>query len=92
VLVHLRGRVVREVEGKGRSEKAVMGTIAKVFASQRKYEVAQKLARLQRGPLTRLGANAPGMGGWTKVRELPDVPEQSFRDWWRERRRDGGAA
>jgi L-lactate dehydrogenase complex protein LldF len=85
VLVHLRGRVVREVEGKGRSEKAVMQAIARVFATRRRYETAQKLARLQRGPLAVLGANAPGMGKWTEMRELPEVPAQSFREWWRAR-------
>jgi L-lactate dehydrogenase complex protein LldF len=85
VLVHLRGRVVREVEGKGRSEKAVMQTVARVFASRRRYEVAQKLARLQRGPLAALGDHAPGLGAWTDARDLPEVPKQSFRDWWRSR-------
>jgi L-lactate dehydrogenase complex protein LldF len=85
VLVHLRGRVVREVEGKGRSEKAVMGMVARVFASRRRYETAQKLARLGRGPLSALGGSAPGLGGWTQMRDLPDVPAQSFRDWWRAR-------
>jgi L-lactate dehydrogenase complex protein LldF len=85
VLVHLRGRVVREVEGKGRTEKAVMDMVARVFASRRRYELAQKLARLQRGPLAALGDHAPGLGGWTDARDLPEVPEQSFRDWWRSR-------
>jgi L-lactate dehydrogenase complex protein LldF len=89
VLVHLRGRVVREVPGKGRAEKAAMETVARVFGSRRRYEIAQKLARLQRGPLAALGDHAPGLGGWTQARDLPDVPEQSFRDWWRARARDG---
>jgi L-lactate dehydrogenase complex protein LldF len=92
VLVHLRGRVVREVEGKGRTEKAVMDTVARVFASRRRYEVAQKLARLQRGPLAAFGDHAPGLGGWTDARDLPEVPEQSFRDWWRARAREGADA
>ena len=26
------------------------------------------------------------LSGWTKMRELPDIPDQTFRDWWRERR------
>src|SRR3954453_5167723 len=85
VLVHLRGRVVREVEGKGRAEKAAMETVAKVFGSRRRYEIAQKLARLQRGPLAALGDHAPGLGAWTEARDLPDIPDQSFRDWWRSR-------
>jgi L-lactate dehydrogenase complex protein LldF len=93
VLVHLRGRVVREVEGKGRSEKAVMETVARVFGSRRRYETAQKLVRLGRGPLNALSGGAPGLGAWTQARDLPEVPEQSFREWWRSRARarDGGA-
>jgi L-lactate dehydrogenase complex protein LldF len=89
VLVHLRGRVVREVEGHSRAEEATMRMVARVFASKRRYETAQKLARLGRGPLHRFGGSAPGLGGWTQARDLPDVPSQSFRDWWRAR--DGGA-
>jgi len=52
-----------------------------VFANQQRYERAQRLARLGRGPLRRLP-----VPGWTAARELPRVPEQSFREWWRERR------
>jgi L-lactate dehydrogenase complex protein LldF len=84
VLVHLRGRVVREV-GSERSEKAAMEGLARMFASQRRYEVAQKLARVGRGPLGKLGSVAPGLSGWTKMRDLPEVPGQSFREWWRSR-------
>ena len=93
VLVHLRGRVVREVEGKGRSEKAMMETVARVFGSRRRYETAQKLARLGRGPLNGLGGGAPGLGAWTQARDLPEIPAQSFREWWRSRgRASGGGA
>jgi L-lactate dehydrogenase complex protein LldF len=84
VLVHLRGRVVREV-GSERTEKAAMEGVARVFASQRRYETAQKLARVGRGPLDKLGSVAPGLSGWTKMRELPEVPKQTFREWWRKR-------
>jgi L-lactate dehydrogenase complex protein LldF len=90
VLVHLRGRVVREVGGH-RAEQATMGAVAKVFASRRRYERAQKLARLGRGPLHLMGGMAPGLGAWTEMRELPDVPKQSFRDWWRARGDGAGA-
>ncbi len=85
VLVHLRGRVVRETEYGAASERAAMGLAARVFASQRRYETAQKLARAGRGPLAKLGGVAPGAGAWTAMRELPEVPPQSFRQWWRER-------
>ena len=91
VLVHLRGRVVREVEGKGRGEKAVMGAVARVFGSRRRYETAQKLARLGRGPLGVLGGGAPGLGAWAQARDVPEISAQSFREWWASRERgDGG--
>jgi L-lactate dehydrogenase complex protein LldF len=89
VLVHLRGRVVREV-GSERSEKAAMDGAARVFASQRRYETAQKLARIGRGPLGKLGSVAPGLSGWTEMRDLPEVHEETFREWWRSR--SGGSA
>src|ERR671918_1088069 len=59
VLVHLRGRVVRERRSGSRIESALM----------------RALARFAIGPLAR----------WTEARQLPEVPEQSFRDWWRAR-------
>ena len=31
-----------------------------------------------------LGLPGP-LSGWTSARDLPAVPQQSFRDWWRER-------
>jgi L-lactate dehydrogenase complex protein LldF len=85
VLVHLRGRVVREAAHGAVSERAVMGLVARVFASRRRYEIAQKLARAGRGPLAKLGGTAPGASAWTRMRDLPEVPAQSFRQWWRER-------
>jgi L-lactate dehydrogenase complex protein LldF len=82
VLVHLRGRVVREVKQRD-AEGAAMGVVARVFASQRRYEAAQRLARLGRGPLTRLPIGP--LAGWTAMRDLPQPPRQTFREWWRER-------
>jgi L-lactate dehydrogenase complex protein LldF len=82
VLVHLRARVVREEKSRLDPERLAMAALAKVFASRSRYERAQRLARAGRGPIGHL----PGLSAWTQARELPDVPEQSFRDWWRERR------
>jgi L-lactate dehydrogenase complex protein LldF len=93
ILVHLRGRVVREV-GAPAPERAAMAAMARVFASRRAYEAAQRAAKLGRGPLA--GA---ALHPWTRSRELPEVPGQTFRDWWRGSRpqaararsvRDGG--
>jgi L-lactate dehydrogenase complex protein LldF len=80
ILVHLRGRVVREA-GTAAGERAAMAAMARVFGSRRAYEAAQRTARLGRGPLA--GA---ALRPWTRSRELPDVPAQSFREWWRAER------
>jgi L-lactate dehydrogenase complex protein LldF len=84
VLVHLRGRVVREAKGGGpAAERATMKLVAGTFGSRRRYEAAQRLARLGNGPLARMPFGP--LAAWRQVRELPEVPKQSFRDWWRER-------
>jgi L-lactate dehydrogenase complex protein LldF len=85
VLIHLRARVVKEEKSRLGPEHLAMGAIGKVFASPKRYEAAQRLARLGRGPLGPLGGLAPLISGWTAMRELPDFPEQTFRNWWRER-------
>jgi L-lactate dehydrogenase complex protein LldF len=79
ILVHLRGRVVREV-GTPAAERAAMATMARVFASRRAYEAAQRMAKLGRGPLA-----SAALRPWTRSRELPAVPDETFREWWRER-------
>jgi L-lactate dehydrogenase complex protein LldF len=83
ILVHLRGRVIRERAGTHGAEAAVFRLIARAFATRRRYEAAQKLARLGRGPLTRLPIGP--LSGWTSARDLPEPPAQSFREWWRSR-------
>jgi L-lactate dehydrogenase complex protein LldF len=96
LLVHLRGRVVREVKaGRGglAAERLAMQAMARVFASRRSYERAQRAARAGQWPLARGGRieHLPGpLAGWTAMRDLAPVPKQSFRDWWREREAGGG--
>jgi L-lactate dehydrogenase complex protein LldF len=85
VLIHLRARVVKEEKHRAGPERLAMDAIGKVFASPKRYERAQRLARLGRGPLGHLGGSGPIVSGWTAMRELPDFPDQTFRDWWRER-------
>jgi L-lactate dehydrogenase complex protein LldF len=82
VLVHLRGRVVREVKGRWSPERLAMDAVARVFGSRARYERAQRLARLGRGPM-----NMPAgpLGAWTAMRDLPDVPQETFREWWASR-------
>jgi L-lactate dehydrogenase complex protein LldF len=75
VLVHLRGKAP-----KPRAERRAFAALAWAFADRRRYERGQRLARLGRG-VGRLGP----LRGWTASRELPQVADNSFREWWRER-------
>jgi L-lactate dehydrogenase complex protein LldF len=85
VLVHLRGRVVREERSRLDPESLAMRAAAAVFLSQRRFERAGRLARLGRGPLARVASWTPALSSWTAMRDLPEVPEQTFREWWRGR-------
>jgi L-lactate dehydrogenase complex protein LldF len=94
VLVHLRHEVVQRsthahaARERLSPEHAVMRAMARVFASRRLYEAAQRAGRLSQWPLVRDGTirRLPGpLSGWTAARDLPAMPAQSFRDWWRER-------
>ena len=87
VLVHLRGEVVR-AQGATDAEALAMRALARVFGDRKRYERAQRLARAGRSPLGRgLAKRLPGpLAAWTSSRELPEVPEQTFREWWRETR------
>ena len=79
MLVHLRGRVVREAKSRWSPERLAMDALSRVFQSRSRYERAQRMARAGNGPIAQL----PGpLRGWTAMRELPDVPEESFREWW----------
>jgi len=84
VLVHLRGKVVdRKREKRVDPEVAAMKAASFAFSTRGRYERAQKLARLGRG-LTRAPLPPP-LSGWTTTRDLPEIPAQSFREWWDER-------
>ncbi len=94
VLVHLRGRAIKYKKDHGTlkdklsPEHLGMQAVAKVFANQSRYESAQKLARMGQGVLAKEGyiSSLPGyLSGWTAMRDLKTLPQESFRDWWRKR-------
>jgi L-lactate dehydrogenase complex protein LldF len=86
VLVHLRGRVVREGAHREPGERPAMGALARLFEHPRLYAGAQRIGALVTAPLRRrhrLITRLPGpLHGWTNGRDLPP-PQPSFRDWWR---------
>jgi L-lactate dehydrogenase complex protein LldF len=94
VLVHMRGEAVRQRQDAGGAaawldpENAAMQAMALVFSSRPAYELAQRLAKLGQGPLVRDGQITwlPGLlGGWTAMRDMPAVPQETFREWWASR-------
>jgi L-lactate dehydrogenase complex protein LldF len=85
VLVHLRGRVV-DSDPPWKPEKAAMKGMYRAFSSRRAFEAAQRVARLGAKPLRLFPWP---LRGWTSTRDLPEVPAEMFRDWWRRERGEG---
>lgn len=57
-----------------------------VFKSARRFQAAQRMARIGLKAFTGKDGwihSLPGMGArWTMTRDLRGVPQQSFREWW----------
>lgn len=81
ILIHLRAKAVDEGYAPW-TERVAMKGAAFALADGSRLEMAQGLGRVGM-PV----ANALGMlRGWTEFRDLPEMPRQSFREWWAERR------
>src|SRR6202034_372293 len=88
ISIRLRGRVVREQKSALDPEAVAMKTAAMVFTSRRRFEAAQRLGRIGQWPLVLHGGfrTLRGMlGNCTRFRALREVPQQTFRKWWKER-------
>ena len=86
VLVHLRGEIVRRQAGQTHSgERLTMQVAARIMRQVRSYRLAQRVARAALGPRTaRVWRVLPGpLAAWLSVRDLPEPPDETFRDWWR---------
>lgn len=100
VLVHLRERVVQggTVTVRGQrttvkparghaAERAAMRAAAWTFDHPGVLRAGGRLASRARRMVPR---RLPGPGSaWTDTRDLPEVPPESFRDWWRRTRGPG---
>lgn len=83
VLVHLREKVADQ-GGKGhRLEKAAIKAAGWILDHPAALAAGEKAASKTRGLHPR---KPPGAGAWTADRELPELPAQSFRDWWKKNR------
>ncbi|MEO6816311.1 MAG: LutB/LldF family L-lactate oxidation iron-sulfur protein [Edaphobacter sp.] len=101
VLIHLRAKVVDQntagIAGLFDFEAGAMSAMAMIFKSERRFRAAQRLGRMAETPLVRKDGRGVGwiswlpgiLGGWTQVRDLQEMPEETFRDWWEKRRKNG---
>jgi L-lactate dehydrogenase complex protein LldF len=92
VLIHLRNKVVKQ-NGMLNPEALAMRMMGIIFKSERKFRAAQRMGRMAEAPLVRKDGQGQGwigwlpglLGGWTQVRDLQSMPEETFRDWWEKR-------
>ena len=65
-----------------------MKAAAFALSSAGRLAAMQKLARFAQWPFEKDGMlhHLPGLlGGWTETRDLPAIPDESFREWWARR-------
>jgi L-lactate dehydrogenase complex protein LldF len=84
ILVHLRNQHV-EAQRRPTPESIAMAAAAYTMDRPRLYAAAQRATRLSRLAGRRGRGLPPPLNGWTASRDLPNPPEQTFRDWWARR-------
>ena len=90
ILVHLRGKVVRDKQERGKAgfEGMAMKLLARVFRSRGLFERSQRVGRFGQKAVVRKGfiESLPGeLAGWTAMRDVYPVADQTFREWWSSR-------
>ncbi len=92
VLIHLRNKVVKQ-NGMLNAEALAMRAMGMIFRSESRFRAAQRMGRMAEAPLVRKDGRGEGwigwlpglLGGWTQVRDLQAMPEETFREWWEKR-------
>jgi L-lactate dehydrogenase complex protein LldF len=92
MLVHLRGKHVEAVRSRRTvpsGEAITMAAASWAMARPLRFGAAQRAGRLGRvlargGRVRRL---PPPLAAWTRARDAPEPPVQSFRQWWRSEHR-----
>jgi len=97
VLIHLRHKVVeQDTKGLGafNPEALAMKAMAMLFTHENRFRAAQRLGRMAERPLVNKSGWItwlPGYaGGWTQVRDLHEMPQQTFREWFEQREKNNG--
>jgi L-lactate dehydrogenase complex protein LldF len=86
ILIHLRRRLVEERAPIG--ERLGMRAASLAFSDPGWLRRARMIGRLLQRPFVRSGfvRGLPGpFGAWTHTRDLPAIPNESFREWWKGR-------
>ncbi|HEX5190977.1 MAG TPA: LutB/LldF family L-lactate oxidation iron-sulfur protein [Streptosporangiaceae bacterium] len=94
ILVHLRARHVEEAARTSRvpsPEAVTMAAAAWAMSDPARFAAAQRGGRFgrllgRRGAIRRL---PPPLSGWTRARDAPVPPSETFRQWWRREHGDG---
>ncbi|MFE1381795.1 LutB/LldF family L-lactate oxidation iron-sulfur protein [Streptomyces sp. NPDC058740] len=85
VLVHLRERVADQGGPGHRLEKAAVRAAGWVLDHPGALAAGERLASKTRA-LHPKKLPGPGAGQWTESRDLPEMPVEPFRDWWKKNR------
>ncbi len=88
VLVHLREKVLAEGH-KSRSERFQFVMLSAILSSGARFDLALRVASRLRVLMNHFPASGsmPGaIGKWAEARELPEIPNEPFRVWWRKNR------
>jgi L-lactate dehydrogenase complex protein LldF len=74
ILLHLRAGSRKHVP-----ERVALGALSAAFRRPRAYRFGRRVARILQRPARVL----PGpLRVWARTRDLPELPRESFRDWW----------
>ncbi|NML22213.1 lactate utilization protein [Pseudoflavitalea sp. G-6-1-2] len=69
------------------AKKAGMKMMASVLASPKKFSFSGKMARRMLRWFPKLAVNGT-LNPWGRQRELPKVPDQSFREWYKQHKKE----
>jgi L-lactate dehydrogenase complex protein LldF len=95
LLVHLRAEHVEAAEREHRipsAEAVTMAAASWVMASPGRFAAAQRAGRAGRvlGRGGTISALPPPLAAWTRARDAPVPPAQTFRHWWAARSKESG--
>ncbi|MFC9262524.1 lactate utilization protein B [Streptomyces hydrogenans] len=85
VLVHLRGQVADQGGPGHRLEKAAVRAATWVLDHPGVLAAGERVASRTRG-LHPKRLPGPGARQWSESRDLPELPAEPFRDWWKKNR------